>query len=416
MQVLIADDDPISRRLLGRLLQGQGFEPVAVDRGDVALARVQEEGIQLAILDWVMPGLTGIEICSQLRRSGRIVYAIILTGRQSDEDMLEALEAGASDFLTKPVRRVDLLARLNVGKRIALLQTRFAASSRSEAVAHLAAGMAHEINTPIQFLGDNLRFLSTAMEDLVSVTKELRSLLSSSDANDSGVSGSVGGVVARLDGLDLDYLAEEMPRAFKESFDGVERMARIIGSLYEFARPDAHATRAGQSLDQAQLWSALDPVVALLRAQAPPEVRLEVGIPEDLPLLHLDRRQFSEAVMNIITNAADALLSQPRPWTTSPCIRIGAEAHEDVVELWIEDNGPGIPPGNANRIFDAFFTTKAPGTGTGLGLHRARTIIEQVHGGEVRLDTSYRQGARLIVRLPIPVHAPKESHDDDRAA
>ena len=113
MRVLIAEDDPVNRRLLGRLLPQLGFDTVSVDRGDLALEKIRSEKLQLAVVDWVMPGLSGIELCRQLESEGRMVYVVVLTGRESDADMLAALEAGASDFLTKPVRRVDLAARLN---------------------------------------------------------------------------------------------------------------------------------------------------------------------------------------------------------------------------------------------------------------------------------------------------------------
>lgn len=402
MRVLIAEDDPVNRRLLGRLLPQLGFDTVSVDRGDLALEKIRSEKLQLAVVDWVMPGLSGIELCRQLESEGRMVYVVVLTGRESDADMLAALEAGASDFLTKPVRRVDLAARLSVGKRVIQLHGRLAERSRVDAVNRLVAGMAHEINTPIQFLGDNLEFLTEETTGLLSFASGLDRIAQRWRTKREQLPAEVVPLLDELRQLDLEYLLREVPRALNESIEGTHRVAEIIRELRELDFV-VGSSESGESprLEKVSLAQAIAPVVSQIRTQIPAGMELEVVVPATLPEVHLHCSSFQEAVTNLLHNAVEGIRTLADETVRTHRIRLLAESLPDAVELSVEDDGPGVDVTDRERIFDPFYTTKSPGSGPGLGLHAARTIIEEIHGGEIRIDPNYTRGARFLVSLPL---------------
>ncbi|MEZ4649502.1 MAG: response regulator [Candidatus Eisenbacteria bacterium] len=403
MRVLIAEDDPVNRRLLGRLLPQLGFDTVSVDRGDLALEKIRSEKLQLAVVDWVMPGLSGIDLCRRLESEGRMVYVVVLTGRESHADMLEALEAGASDFLTKPVRSVDLAARLNVGKRVIQVHSRLAERSRVDAVNRLVAGMAHEINTPIQFLGDNLRFLVEETGTLLSFASNLQNTVAGMRAGGKELTPEVRALMSSLALLDLDYLVEEVPRALSESIEGADRVAEIIRELreYDFPVGGSRGTADSPPLERAGLAQVLAPVVSRIRSRIPDGLELEVDVPASLPDVQLHCQSFQEAVRNLLDNAVEGIRTLEDGGGSPHRIRLLAESLPDAVELSVEDDGPGVDSADQERIFDPFFTTKSLGSGPGLGLHSARTIIEDIHGGQIRIDPDYTRGARFLVSLPI---------------
>ena len=182
MNVLVADDSRSSRLLLANILECAGHDVTAVENGRQALEELcRPNAPRIAFLDWMMPEMDGTLVCREMRKHShnRYVYLVLVTSKSSTQDIVAGLESGADDYLTKPFDPQELNARLRTGERIlqletTLLQAQEVIRSKSVrdlhdqklvAVGGLAAGIAHEINTPIQFVGDNTRFMQDAFRD-----------------------------------------------------------------------------------------------------------------------------------------------------------------------------------------------------------------------------------------------------------
>jgi PAS domain S-box-containing protein len=281
-------------------------------------------------------------------------------------------------------------------KRLELeLQT----SQRLEAVGHLAAGIAHEINTPIQFVGDNLHFLDdvftahhTAMEKY---TCQLELAVES-------------GVAPRAvlehwqqarDMADVEYLATEVPRALTQSMDGVERIATIVRAMKAFAHP-GQREKASADLNKA-LADTL--TVARNELKYVADVETDFG---DLPPVVCHLADMNQVFLNLLVNAAQAIGTVVKDTGVKGLIRVTSRVDGDHVTVSISDTGCGIPEAIRARVFDQFFTTKEVGRGTGQGLALARSIVVEKHGGRIAFEPNLPQGTTFIVSVPIGVRNP----------
>ena len=156
-KVLVADDHIVTRKMLQSILEKNGYQVVVAEDGLRAWEILKTEtGLHLAVLDWMMPGLNGIDICFKLQeeRKNSLMYVLLLTAKEGTDNLIAALQAGANDYVTKPFEKEELLARLRVGERIINLQQQLTQAQKLESIGQLASGIAHEINTPIQYIGD----------------------------------------------------------------------------------------------------------------------------------------------------------------------------------------------------------------------------------------------------------------------
>lgn len=389
MRILIAEDDPISRRLLEAMLTKWGYDLIVCTNGADALARLEDtEAPKIAILDWMMPGLDGVEVCRRVRAKTvpLPVYIILLTAKGQREDVIAGFEAGADDYVTKPFHQQELFARLQAGLRISDLQQKLAArvidlevalerlrlmqqSQKLEAIGRLASGVAHEINTPIQYIGDNIRFLQTSW-------REIRPQLP-----------------ATSNTPDWDYLMEELPRAIDQSLEGVERVSKIVRGMKDFAHP---ATNIKTSTD---INRAIESTLTVSTNEWKYVAEVETDL-HPLPLAKCLPGEIHQVLLNVIVNAAHAIADKGNR-DKKGVIRISTSATDDYVEIRIADTGCGIRPECRGKIFEPFFTTKEVGRGTGQGLALARTVIVQQHGGKIWFESEVDAGTTFTIQLPI---------------
>jgi two-component system NtrC family sensor kinase len=240
-------------------------------------------------------------------------------------------------------------------------------AQKLESVGRLAAGIAHEINTPIQFVGDNLRFLKTAIAEAFIPVEIDR---------DAGAA----------------WLQEEVPLAIDQSLDGVQRIASIVGALSQFAQPDI------REQDLADLNSALLSTITMAGSElrGVSEIATDLG---DLPAVRCYLGDLNQVFLNLLVNAAHAVTDAVR--AEHGCIKVSSRHEGDYAVIRIEDNGCGIPEAIRDHIFDPFITTKEVGRGTGQGLAMARNIVVDKHAGSIDFTTSVGQGTVFVVRLPI---------------
>ncbi|OAN54645.1 hypothetical protein A6A04_12025 [Paramagnetospirillum marisnigri] len=277
----------------------------------------------------------------------------------------------------------DVSARRAAEEERAAMIERIAESDRFEALGTLAGGIAHEINTPTQYVGDNITFMKDGLGPLLDLARAAR-------AADQG--GAWEPVAEKARGLDLDFLAAELPTAADQALDGTARIAKIVQAIKEFSYPSSKTPRP------VDLNHLIDVVATVTRNQWKYVAELEYDLAPALPKIQAIEGEINQVLVNLIVNAAQAIAEHPG--TEPGRIVVRTRAMDDLVELSIRDNGPGIAPEHLKHIFEMFFTTKAPGQGTGQGLAITRAILHR-HGGQISVESSPGSGACFLIHLPI---------------
>ena len=275
------------------------------------------------------------------------------------------------------------------------LESQLVQARKMESVGQLAAGIAHEINTPTQYVGDNTRFLEDAFRDLATLLDKCNQL--SKAAEEGKVLGPLAAdVVVAAKEADLEYLIDEIPKAIGQSLAGVERVAKIVRSMNDFSPP------GGETKQAVDLNRALQSTLTVCRNEWKYVAEAVTELDPGLPLVTCLPGECNQVFLNLIINAAHAIGDKLAGTSTEKgTITVATGRDGDWVEIRIGDTGAGIPVEARSRIFDPFFTTKEVGRGTGQGLAIAHAVITEQHGGTINFETEIGRGTTFIVRLPI---------------
>ena len=287
-----------------------------------------------------------------------------------------------------------LIHGANVTRR-KTLEMQLAQAQKLESIGQLAAGIAHEINTPIQYVSDNTRFFQSAFNDLVRVLNKYAETVGGPPGGDKQKA-----LYPELEDLireiDLDYYLEEIPRAIDQTLEGAEQVSRIVRSIKAFAHPGPAEKK---HLD---INKAIENTILVSRSEWKYVAGLIPELDRNLPPVPCIPGDFNQVILNLIVNAAQAITEK---WgeggNGKGVIRIRTRREGDWAEIQIEDNGPGIPEAIRSKIFDPFFTTKEVGKGTGQGLAISHTAIVERHGGSIAVESEAGQGTVFIIRLPL---------------
>ncbi|HKQ70620.1 MAG TPA: ATP-binding protein [Polyangiaceae bacterium] len=258
-------------------------------------------------------------------------------------------------------------------------------AQKLESVGRLAAGVAHEINTPIQFIGDSTEFARSAFEALRKLVDVYRQH-AKSESHDA--------LMAAEEEADLTYLLEQLPVAIGRTLDGVSRVARIVRAMKYFAHP-GQGEKSPADLNRAVEETL---IVASNEVKYVAAVELELG---DIPQVTCHLEDVNQVLLNLVVNAAHAIESANRHTGGRGVIRIRTRHEAPSVVVEISDTGCGIPESIKRKVFDAFFTTKEPGRGTGQGLALARAVIVDKHGGTLTFESVEGAGTTFFIRLPV---------------
>jgi PAS domain S-box-containing protein len=269
-------------------------------------------------------------------------------------------------------------------------------SQKLESVGQLAAGIAHEINTPIQFIGDNIQFIKDAFQDILSLTSIMKVGQNDDLSSPAVANALLSQIKEKEEKIDLDFLMQEIPKAIKQSMDGLQRVHRIIKAMREFSHPGS------ENKTDMDINNAIESTVTLTRNEWKYSADLTTNLSPDLPIVQGYPVDFNQVILNIIVNAAQALQEKiGKEGAEKGRIEISTRQDGSEVEIFIRDTGPGIPLEIQPRIFDPFFTTKAIGKGTGQGLAIAQNIIVRKHGGKIFFETRAGEGTTFYIRLPL---------------
>lgn len=270
-----------------------------------------------------------------------------------------------------------------------MLEAQLLQSQKLESIGQLAAGVAHEINTPVQFIGDNLRFLQTSCSDLAPVIARSQTLVASGD----GV--LVDALRTALADADTEFIMAEMPKAIDQALEGVERVATIVRGLKEFAHPNSADHTA------VDLRKAIESTLNVARNEYKYVAEVTTDFDPDLPLVPCVQGEFSQVILNMVVNAAHAIGEVVKGTGGKGLITVSTRRDGEMAEIRIGDSGTGIPEPARTKIFDPFFTTKEVGKGTGQGLYLAHAIIVTKFHGTITFETEMGRGTTFIIRLPL---------------
>jgi signal transduction histidine kinase len=260
-------------------------------------------------------------------------------------------------------------------------------AQKLEAVGRLASGIAHEINTPIQFVGDNLRFLQDAFASLGGLLEKYQEIVKAATQGREEMQRAAAEA-------DLEYLLEETPKALNQSLEGVARVATIVKAMKDFAHPEQNHKMAA-NLNQA-LTSTL--VVARNELKYVADVETDFG---DIPPVKCHLGDLNQVFLNLLINAAHAIAEVVDGTGEKGTIRVHTRQSGERVRIAISDTGCGIPEKIRAKIFDPFFTTKPVGRGTGQGLAISRSIVVDKHGGMITFESEVGRGTTFVIELPI---------------
>lgn len=348
--------------------------------GGVQAAHTAQPVLYIVDLAPLVLGLTGLGIGVFHSRLVRIRQSIELTVTERTADLQRALD------------------------NLSTAQAELLNAQKLEAIGGLAAGIAHEINTPIQYVGDNTKFVEESLNSLLNVVSaSARLAAAASEAHD--VSGLVEAYESAAREAEVDYLATEVPNAIKESLDGIEQVAAIVRALKSFAHPGT------DQKSPSDLNEMITDTVAVARGEWRSVADIDLsGLDPELPLVPVLAGPLKQVLLNMVINSAHAIEDAFADSGGKGQITISTAEAGGFVEIAVADNGGGIAPEIRDRIFEPFFTTKTVGKGSGQGLAIAQSIVGN-HNGTLTFESEVGQGTVFTIRLPIEVAAEIEAGD-----
>ena len=391
------------RRLLATVVEQIGDAVFIVGTDEIVRyvnpAAVRNSGYQEAELVGSPPLIYGSDLMDQaviaeLRQTlteGRTWHGPFRS-RRKDGSIIE------EDVSVSPVRNEEdgelayfVGVKRNVTEKVNL-QRQLLQAQKLEAIGQLAAGIAHEINTPMQYIQNNVTFFEQSFGDL----RELLVTLGQFERAELPEA-----MAQRLDDLDLDFILEEIPASIRDTHDGIDRVVKIVAAMKEFSHP---GTNEKVPTD---LNHALENTLVVCRNEWKYDAELVTDFAGDLPLTPCFPDQLNQAILNLVINASHAIRERKESAPEAPGrITVATRQDGDWVEIRVGDNGSGIATEIRPRIYDPFFTTKPVGKGTGQGLAIVHDTIVNKHDGTIDFVTTPGEGTTFIVRLPLA--APKE--------
>ncbi|MEH2361717.1 sensor histidine kinase [Nostoc sp.] len=410
--ILVVDDNLANLEVLSSFLDQSNFEVWATRSGEKAIQKLDTDHLpDLILLDVMMPGMDGFETCKHLKSDPRIqdIPIIFMTALSDTADKVKGLQLGAVDYITKPFQYEEVFVRIENQLKLRNLtktliakngelqqaQTQLIQAEKIATLGHLTAGIAHEVNNPINFIAGNLNFVEEYVQEVVDLLKLYQKYLPDPPVE----------IQNAIKTKDISFLLNDLSKIIQSMQVGTDRVIEIVSSLNNFSRH----REAGNKLTN--LHEGLESTLLILghrlKANAHrPTIQLikEYG---ELPHIECYPGEINQVFMNLICNAIDAIEETQNNQDFEEIskypgvIRIQTESIGERVILRIADNGSGISEADRTKIFDAFYTTKTIGKGTGLGLSIAYQIVVNNHRGKLSFHSTQSNGTEFVIELPI---------------
>ncbi len=348
-----------------------------------------------------------LELCGIRWNRHRIESAISQCIRQSRDIDLDNLRFvrpdGKEGFLDVTISVVNgskgspgiVLMGSEVTNR-KILESQLAQAQKLESIGQLAAGIAHEVNTPAQYVGDNLRFLKDAFRNMKALHEQYSFLVKQLKSGNAPPDLPCKIEEAERE-ADIEYLIEEVPKALEQSLEGIERISRIVGAMKEFSHPGS------DNKTNLDLAKAIESTLTVTKNEWKYAADVVTDFDLSMPPVPCLPGEFNQVILNLIVNATHAIIEKQRQTGSEEKgrITISTRMQDGEAEIRVGDTGTGIKEGIRSRVFDPFFTTKEVGKGTGQGLAIAHSVIVDKHGGRITFETEVGKGTVFIIRLPL---------------
>ena len=265
---------------------------------------------------------------------------------------------------------------------------------RLETLGQLTSGIAHEIKTPLQFIGDNTRFVQDAMEKLIHLIKEYQLLIG--NTHNENINSPLKLFKERCKEINVNYLIKEIPDALEQSLEGISQVKELVGAIEVYSHPETKDKKLND------INKAIVTTINVSRNEWKYVADTKIDLDADLPLVPCHINEISQVILNLITNGAHSIKDKiGNKEYNKGKITIISRLNEKFAEIKVVDDGMGIPEEVQPKLFDPFFTTKEFGMGTGQGLAIALKIIEGKHQGKINFDTELGKGTSFKIKLPI---------------
>ncbi|WP_017717239.1 hybrid sensor histidine kinase/response regulator [Kamptonema formosum] len=464
--ILVVDDSPNNLQLLFEFLTLYCFKVLVARNGQSAINKVEYSPPDIILLDVLMPGMDGFETCQRLKASEitKDIPVIFMTALADTENKVKGFNAGAVDYITKPIQQEEVLARVQthlsvrkmaktllaqnerlqeevaerkklaeeleerveertvelrranlrlqqeIGERqqaeetlqrslrqIQETQTQLIQSEKMSALGQLVAGVAHEINNPVNFIYGNLSYVRDYSDNLLDVLSLYQQIYPDPAPE----------IVEKAEANELDFIVEDLPKLIASMQIGAERIRQIVLSLRQFSRQDS------LEMKPVNVHEGIDSTLMILHNRLKfksdrPGIEVIKEYCPNLPLVECYGGELNQVFMNILANAIDAIDEHnkqrtPEEIKANPSsIRIRTEVTDrHHIAVRIADNGPGMSEEVRRHIFDPFFTTKPPGKGTGIGLSISWQIVVEKHRGKLACVSHPSQGTEFAIEIPI---------------
>jgi signal transduction histidine kinase len=431
--ILIVDDLLENLQLLNIILQNQGYEVRKARTGKMALMLAANVPLDLILLDINMPEMDGYQVCKALKDNPKTcdIPVIFISALNDELNKVQAFQVGGVDYVSKPFQVEEVLARvenhLSINQlqqqlkeqntklveseakereksqqlqelldQFQIAQLHLVQSEKMSALGQLVAGIAHEVNNPVNFIYGNLFPAQEYAQELLDLLQLYQELIPNPPDE----------IQAMIDEIDLDFLQSDFLQLMDSMQSGAKRIKEIVTSLRSFSRLDEAANK------DVDIHECLDNTLSLLHHRLQSQENLsEIQVVKEygkLNQLSCYPAELNQVFMNIINNAIDALEYQRKTHHSDssipPEITIQTKAlaeDEPWAVILISDNGKGIEPEIQQKIFDPFFTTKQVGKGTGLGMYMSYQIIVEKHKGKLNCFSNSAGGTTFSIELPI---------------